>query len=575
MTELSSLSEILAASGDAAYDWDLRSDQIVWFGAFEKFFGRDTPPPGNSEKLYTSIYSEDRHMVFGLEEQVIDRQYRLGDAGGSCIWVHERGCSDSENGQVVRQRGILRFMDRVSEKNTLTEIQGRDALTGCFDRGYIQAQITKAMDESRTSRRTFAYLVIGIDKMSFVNAAVGMEAGDALLRGVSERLAQIMPTRAILARVGGDMFGIMLPRPLGDEAKVVAEHILQSFRDQPVVTSVTPLHITVSIGAIRLPTIAKNATEAMIFAEQALHDAHQRGRNLFTEYLDQPERTQGNRELLELGERIKYAFKHDGFRLAYQPIVNAATGRTECYEALVRMFADDGSPISAALFVPAIEQLGLAYELDCLVLDMAVREMESYPDIRVAINISGLTASRADWTDHMISILESRPLVTRRIIVEITETAALVDIDETRRFAESLCRLGGQVSLDDFGAGSTSIRYLRSLSLSIMKIDKELLQNILVQPEQQHLVRMLIELARGLGLKTVAEGIETEDMAKWLRDARVDMMQGYYFGKPTLTPPWADKGKAITESAITLPKTKDQNLNTSGTTGLIRAAAFI
>jgi EAL domain-containing protein (putative c-di-GMP-specific phosphodiesterase class I) len=168
---------------------------------------------------------------------------------------------------------------------------------------------------------------------------------------------------------------------------------------------------------------------------------------------------------------------------------------------------------------------------------MAVEDMEASPHLNVAINVSGLTASQGNWTMHMQKILEGRPDVARRLIIEITETAALVDINETRRFVETVRALGGRVSLDDFGAGSTSIRYLRELGLSIMKIDKDLLHDVISNREQQHLVSVLIELARGLGIQTVAEGVETIEVANWLREARVDYMQGYYFGKPALERP--------------------------------------
>jgi len=137
----------------------------------------------------------------------------------------------------------------------------------------------------------------------------------------------------------------------------------------------------------------------------------------------------------------------------------------------------------------------------------------------------------------MKKVLEQRRDVAQRLIIEITETAALVDINETRRFIETVRALGSRVSLDDFGAGSTSIRYLRELGLSIMKIDKDLLKDVISNHEQQHLVSVLIELARGLGIQTVAEGVETVEVANWLRDARVDYMQGYYFGKPALGRP--------------------------------------
>src|SRR5262249_48650604 len=158
--------------------------------------------------------------------------------------------------------------------------------------------------------------------------------------------------RAVLGRVGGDLFGILLPEPLGRDFAEITERVLEDFRNRPVMTSVAPIHITVSIGGVQMPLVAKSATEAMIFAEQALHDAHQRGRNLFIEYLDSPERVQVGRQTLELGERIKHAFKHDGFKLAYQAVVDGQTAQPLFYEALIRMFSDDGKMIPAAKFVP-------------------------------------------------------------------------------------------------------------------------------------------------------------------------------------------------------------------------------
>lgn len=533
------LTDLLSAAGDVAYDWDLGADRITWFGAIHKIFG-ETPPPANSELLYNAIYEDDRHIVFGGEVNSIDREYRFRLPDGKLAWVQERGQAEYKNHQLLRQRGVLRVIDKKHVRLFDTH-ENRDPLTSCLNRGAMQTQITKALDAAKLSRRPSAYLVIAIDKMSFVNEAVGMEAGDGLLRGVAQRLAEIIPPRAVLGRVGGDMFGILLPEPLGGDFQVLAERLLQNFRNQPIVTSVVPLHITVSIGGVRLPSVAHNATEAMIFAEQALHDAHQRGHNLFIEYIDSPERMQQNRMTLEMGERVKLAFKQNSLRLAFQPVVAASDGRTVFYEALVRMFGDDGQIIPAAQFVPVIEQLGLAFELDCYVLDLAVKELEAQPDLELAINISGLTAVEANWPDHMRRVLGHRRDVTSRLIVEITETAAIVDVSETRRFIDFLRELGGRVSLDDFGAGFTSIRHLRSLSLSIMKIDKELLSDVLKDREQQHIVRMLIEIARGLGLKTVAEGVETAEIAEWLRKEKVDMLQGYYFGKPALERVWFEK----------------------------------
>ncbi|MDR3450803.1 MAG: EAL domain-containing protein [Alphaproteobacteria bacterium] len=560
---MSDLTDLLSAAGDVAYDWDLRNDTIFWFGAWDRLFAGETPPP-DSQALYHKLHPDDRHIVFSGEVRALDRQFRLMRETGGVIWVHERGSCDSERDQPVRQRAVWRIIEQPAHAGVAAaDAQSRDPLTGCFKRRTLQNQMARAIENAKAARRVGAYLVVGVDKMSFVNEAAGTEAGDSVLRGVANRLSQMIPGRAILGRVSGDVFGILLPEPLGNDLQVLAERIIQDFRNSPVIAANAPLHITVSIGGVRFPTVAKSANEAMIFAEQAVHMARQRGRNTFVEYVDSPERAQENRQLLEMGERIKRAFKHDGFRIAYQPIVEASTGKPQFYEALVRMFSDDGKPVSAALFVPLIEQLGLAYELDKLVLDIAVRDMEAVPDLSVAINISGLTASQADWPDYIRGILAPRPDVAKRLIVEITETAVIVDIAETQRFVETLRELGGRVSLDDFGAGSTSIRYLRELGLAIMKIDKDLLKDVLTNKEQQHLVTVLIDLARGLGIETVAEGVETIEVADWLRAARVDYMQGYYFGKPSLERPGTAKaGDDITPPASLFPAMPQQSVGT-------------
>jgi diguanylate cyclase (GGDEF)-like protein len=551
MSHVPPLQDFLSAIGAVGYEWDMRADTIAWFGNWRTIFGDEPNPPTNSQEFYDRVCADDRAIVFGNDSFALDRQFRVKRNDGTIVWVLERGKIEHDNGHPISQRAVIRVSEKSSDRALSVDHRGGDLLTGVLDRRQMLDQIAKAFEFAKVSRRAAGYLVVGIDKMSFVNEAVGVEAGDAVLRGVAERLKLIMPSRSRLGRVGGDMFGILLPEPLGNDIKKIAETILHGFRDQPVITRVTPLHITVSVGGVRIPTNARNATEAMICAEQSLHEARHRGRNLFVEYLDSPERAQQNRQLLELGERIKHAFKNDGFRLAYQPMISAKSGETVCYEALVRMFDSDGKPVPAAHFVPAIEQLGLAYELDKLVLGMAVKELEAAPELCLAINVSGLTAVQVNWPDHVQSVLGGRADIAERLVFEITETAAIVDVSETKRFVELIRKLGSHVSLDDFGAGFTSIRHLRSLSLSVMKIDKELLLDILTNAEQQHLVLVLIELAHGLMLKVVAEGVETADVGDWLRRAKVDMLQGYFFGKPSFDKPWLADVKVPVIKVIT------------------------
>jgi diguanylate cyclase (GGDEF)-like protein len=545
-----SLADIAAASGYIGYSWDLLADKISWFGSWENLFSAPETLPSNAETLASAILPDDHYLVFN-DSPMFDREYRLRNSDGRIMWVTEHGTTDHENGRPTKQRGLIRIIDGPQKRipPVTAAVHERDPLTGRLNRTGMLAQLKRLLEGPKNARQASAYLVVGIDNMAFVNEAVGMKPADTLLCSVADRLSNLSPLRAIAARVGGDTYGILLPG-LAHEADPLALRILQSFRDRPVTTAASNVHLTVSIGCLRLAETPPDAREIMIRAELALSEARKRGRNQYVAYQESPERAQENRATLEIAERVKQALKGDRLRLAFQPIIETATDHVLFYEALARLFRDDGRLMPAAEFIPIVEQQGLAGDLDRHVLSLAIREIEAHSELRLAVNISGLTAAQADWPDYLTKVLSPCPDVARRLIIEITETAAIMDVAETKRLVETLKDLGSQVALDDFGAGSTSIRHLRTLSLSIMKIDRELLLNLIGNSEQQHLVRMLIHLARGLGLKTVAEGVETEDVAAWLREEKVDMMQGYYFGRPSLDRPWLElKGAEASEES--------------------------
>ncbi len=537
----SSLADIVAASGHIAYSWDLQKDELVWMGPWQKLFGEGVQPPNNAETLARSVLPDDHYLVFNDSAAAFDREYRLRHADGRVIWVSERGTTEYDNGRPVRQCGLLRAIDGPQQRlfPMASASNERDHLTGRLNRAGLLGQLNRFLQDSKDIRQNSAYFVVGIDNMAFVNEAVGTKPADTILCSVADRLSNLSPIKSIVGRSGGDTFGIILPGQ-AHEAEQLTDRILQSFRDRPVITAAASIHITVSIGYMLIGDSKLDAREIMIRTEQALREARQRGRNQFVKYQESPVRSQENRNVLEIADRVKQALKFDRLKLAFQPIIETETNQVLFYEALARLFRDDGRMMPAAEFIPIVEQQGLAPELDRHVLSLAVKELEGHKDLRLAVNISGITAALPDWPDYMRKVLEPRPDVAKRLIVEITETAAIMDVAETKRLVESLKTLGSQIALDDFGAGSTSIRHLRTLSLSIMKIDRELLLNLIGNSEQQHLVRMLIQIARGLGLKTVAEGVETEDVAQWLRQEKVDMMQGYYFGRPSLDRPWLD-----------------------------------
>ena len=558
-TTLASLADIITASGHVGYQWDMITDQITWFGPWQIMFGPDrAAPPVNALEYSACILQGDHHLIFNDVQPTFDRSYRLRTEDGGLVWVEEHGTTDFEHGRAIRQQGLLRIVPRTAENEdspTLYTSPDRDPLTGRPNRACLLSVIEKLLNGPRINRQNSAYMVVGIDKLAFVNEAMGLKAADQLICAVADRLNELCPTRALVGRVGGDMFGILLPN-MAKDMETLASRILANFHDHAISAGSSCLHLSVCVGCFPFENTHCDTQEVMIRAEQALHEAHLLGRGHVVTYSESQRRAEQNRAVLDIAERVKLALKTGKLKLAFQPVLDAETGQTVFYEVLSRLFYDDGSPLPAGDFIPVVEQMGLAPEFDRYVLDLALAELEQCDTLCLAVNISGLTACLPEWPAYVESKLASRPDVARRLIIEITETIAVQDIEKIRKLLTSLKSVGCEVALDDFGAGTTSIRHLRDLDFAIMKIDRDLLINVTTNNEQQHLVRMLIAMAHGLGLKSVAEGIENNETVQWLRGENVDMLQGFQLGMPSFERPWL---KAIPKLAQENTETQEED----------------
>lgn len=554
LSDISVMPDILTASGHIGYQWDLVQDKISWVGPWQHLFGPDRlMPPENALEFSAFVLANDHHIIFAETNPSYDRSYRLKKDNGGLLFVHEHGTTDFENGKAVRQQGLLRLIDQPEQQNSLYSLSpDRDVLTGRPNRACMVSIIEKLVRNSKQNRQQSAYMVVGIDKLAFVNEAMGTKAADALICAVADRLNDLCPTRAIVGRVGGDTFGILLPN-MAKDMETLAARILANFHDHAISAEGACLHLSVCIGCMPFADTQSEAYELMIYAEQALHEANQLGLGQKVTYIESARRAQQNRNILEISERVKLALKNNTLKLAFQPVVDAHNGTVVFYEALSRLFNHDGSPMPAGEFIPVVEQMGLAPEFDRHVLDLAISELEAADNLSLAINISGLTAALPDWPSYVESKLADKPTVASRLIIEITETAAILDIQKMKELVSVLRGLGCELSLDDFGAGSTSIRHLRDLDFSIMKIDRDLLINLTTNAEQQHLVRMLIAMAHGLDLKSVAEGIEDEETAQWLRNEGIDLLQGYHLGRPSFDKPWLPVGTAAQQQGVPKP----------------------
>ena len=243
-------------------------------------------------------------------------------------------------------------------------------------------------------------------------------------------------------------------------------------------------------------------------------------------------------EWSSLREQVRTALHQDRLLFAFQPVVCAVTGRVDYFECLLRMRDETGAIVTAGEFITILEECGLIGLIDRYVLYKAVRELATDPGVRLGFNVSGLTAGDRPWLRSLISLLRDRPELARRIVIEITETAALYDIDESVRFVDTLRDTGCRVALDDFGAGHTALRHLQILAVDTVKIDGSFVRNLATSRENQVFLRHLLGLTRDFGLSTVAECVENAEDAALLRAEGVGFLQGYHLGRPTIERTW-------------------------------------
>ena len=557
LEQLSRLKAALCASGDVAYEWDLATDRLSWCGDAAEFFGLSSGKvPEDGESFHLRVNPEDlpRRMRMLSDHFAgsgdYDCEYRVRSVDGEFQWVHDRGSTqNSPTGAPERLVGVLRVVtSRKQHEAHLEYLANFDDLTGHFNKLRLREALEHALAHALRFDQASAFLIIGIDQLGMINTAYDFEAGDAVLVEIAQRLDRCLRSSDIVGRTGGDRFGVILSNATLESARQTAERILQSLRASQIEIGGNRISITASIGIVEFPSQSKTSFDVMAKAESAMLQAKAKGRDCFHVFEMTEEQRKDYRINMTIGEEVKAALRDNRFVLAFQPVVDATTHEVQYHECLIRMFDRAGELVPAAHFVPVVEHLGLIRNIDRHVLGLAIETLETYPEAVLAINISGITATDRSWLRVLISRLKGRRDLARRLIVEITETAALHDIEESARFVATLRNLGSRVALDDFGAGYTTFRHMKALTVDVVKIDGSFVRGITRSEENQIFIQNLVALAQALELETVAECVETAEEAEFLEKQGINRLQGFYFGKPDIEPPWPVKEGQVSEA---------------------------
>jgi diguanylate cyclase (GGDEF)-like protein len=371
-----------------------------------------------------------------------------------------------------------------------------------------------------------------------INDSFGFDAGDEVIMGVGERLARSLRSSDVIGRTAGNKFGVLLKNCREHEIAVVAKRLRQAVRGHGVETRSGLVAATCSVGAVWLPQAASTSQEAMLRAEQALEKARANGRDGFAAYEPSPQRETARLRQMQIADEVVLALKENRLKLAFQPIVAARTRKISHYECLLRMATPDGSVVTAGQFVPAAEQMGIVHLVDRFALETTIARLKAHKDITLAVNVSGTASSDPAWLQDFVDYVRAAKEVAPRLIVELTETAALHHFEENAQFVSQLRELGVRVAIDDFGAGYTSFRNLQLLHVDTVKIDGSYVKDLSQSPENQVFVRTLVGLAKSFDIKTVAEWVGSDEDAALLQSFGVDYFQGFYFGEPVIDPQW-------------------------------------
>jgi EAL domain-containing protein (putative c-di-GMP-specific phosphodiesterase class I) len=309
-----------------------------------------------------------------------------------------------------------------------------------------------------------------------------------------------------------------------------AGRLIAGVRDDVIRTGAGPVAVTVTVGGVTAPRHAGTAEEVLARAHDALAAAKAKRVGSFMAYRPNPEREATRRNSRNVTDEIVSALNERRVSLAFEPVVDAATRQQVFHESLMRVHRADGSEIVTQQLVLVAERLGLIRLLDHRVFEMAIAELTAYPDIALSINVSPASITHSEWWTGLGTLLRSSSGVAERLTVEITETAAIHNISETRDFVARVKDLGCRIAIDDFGAGYTSSRNLRELGVDIVKIDGAFVRNLTTSADDRAFVQTLLELAHRLGLKAVAEWVQDEEAAAMLRNWGCDYLQGALVG---------------------------------------------
>ncbi|MGZ9708591.1 phosphodiesterase DibA [Pseudomonas sp. GNP013] len=441
-----------------------------------------------------------------------------------------------DDGHVSHYVAVFSDISAIKDsEQELAHLAHHDPLTDLPNRLLFSDRAEQALASAQVHKRGCALLLLDLDHFKIINDSLGHNVGDQLLKHVGERLAGLFGPGVTLARLGGDEFAVLAENcPQVTQAAALAHRMLAAMKD-PFVFDGNQLFISASIGISLFPGDALSAEQLLRNADSALFKAKSAGREGFALYTE--ELTAHAQSRVEIAGELRRALDRDELRVYYQPVHNLQDGRLIGVEALVRWQHPERGLVPPGEFIPIAERTGLIADIDGWVMLQACRQMcrwlaEGKPLGFMAVNVSSRLFARRELYEHVARVLHDTGLDPAFLELEVTESAVMDDPDMALEQLHRLRELGLRLAIDDFGTGYSSLLRLKRLPVHKLKIDQGFVAGLPEDEDDVAIVRVVIALAKSMGMQVHAEGIEQVEQARFLLDQECDMGQGYWFGKP-------------------------------------------
>ena len=435
---------------------------------------------------------------------------------------------------------IVDITERKRSDISLRYMATHDSLTGIYNRRHFEAQLSDTMAKMSPEDEDLTLLYLDLDKFKVVNDTCGHKAGDVLIKELAQRLNDVVMTRGILGRMGGDEFAVMISGVEAASGSTIANKLLKAVQDYRFIWDNRMFTLGVSIGLVDYRPSIQSPEHLVSMADSACYLAKQQGRNQIHVYSSEDAKMQRFEADLDSVTMINKALEQNQFVLFYQhyqPLHKVKDGHH--YEILLRIQQDDGELVPPAAFLPAAERHNLSGRIDKWVVENFFGWLAQNPKhlknlVTANVNLSGLSMGNDDLKRYILSAFEKFNVPYDKICFEITESQAIVKMEETLAFINTFRKLGCKFALDDFGIGFSSYEHLKQLPVDYVKIDGSFVKDILADPIDMAMVCSMKDVAKAMGIRTVAESVESTEIMVELGKIGVDYALGYGLATPKL-----------------------------------------